>query len=65
MTVYEEESAGWRSGSWRADREGFPEGTEVWAELGSEVESHVRCLERESGDEHRKHVEDHSKNVIL
>ena len=23
MTVYEEESAGWRSGSWRADREGF------------------------------------------
>ena len=29
MTVYEEESAGWRSGSWRADREGFPEGTEV------------------------------------
>lgn len=48
-----------------ADREGFPEGTEVSAELGSEAEGHARGLERESGDQHRKHLVNHSKNVIL
>lgn len=29
VTVCEEETAGWRHGSWRVDRGGFPEGTEV------------------------------------
>lgn len=47
-----------------ADREGFPEGTSVSRAWEAKLKVICRGLEK-SGDQHRKHLVNRSKNVIF